>query len=261
MCLSSIHCLSLTQNRRPGKGGRRLLFLALLGVPGHRLLSQRLVSRRGTAWAAPWPTTSWLLPLSSKAQPVGKCPSGILPQLPGMMSVVAKAVDPAGKGASMSNWGLGSRPITVALRGSPDHLSRSDGADGWHTAEPAALGGTTVGMSNSRRDPESSYSETSKTTLFLEAGTEDTTQQKPPPSCSPDMGGGWGRALWPYTAYPQPSPAVKPPPIYFLFLRSCVHGSHAVCGICGCITNASDLEAPNTKTCSVLDPRHWAVAG
>lgn len=99
-----------------------------------------------------------------------------------MMSVVAKAVDPAGKGASMSNWGLGSRPITVALRGSPDHLSRSDGADGWHTAEPAALGGTTVGMSNSRRDPESSYSETSKTTLFLEAGTEDTTQQKPPPS-------------------------------------------------------------------------------
>lgn len=74
-----------------------------------------------------------------------------------MMSVVTKAVDPAGKGASMGNWGLGSRPRTVALRGSPDHLSRSDGADRWQTAEPAALGGATIGMSNSRRDPESSH--------------------------------------------------------------------------------------------------------
>lgn len=132
-----------------------------------------------------------------------------------MMSVVAKAVDPAGKGASMSNWGLGSRPITVALRGSPDHLSRSDGADGWHTAEPAALGGTTVGMSNSRRDPESSYSETSKTTLFLEAGTEDTTQQKPPPSCSPDMGGG-GAGHCGHILH-TPSPALLSSPLQFIF--------------------------------------------
>lgn len=95
--LSSIHCLPLTQDRRAGKGSRPLL-PALLGVPGHRLPSQSLASRRGTAGAEPWPATSWLPPLSSKAQPVGKWPSGILPQLPGRMCVVAKAVDPAGKG-------------------------------------------------------------------------------------------------------------------------------------------------------------------
>lgn len=104
------HCLTLTQDRRPGTPSSNTP-----GLPGHRLPSQSLAARRrGTSGSEPWPVTSWQRSLSSKAQPAGKCCSGILPQLPGRISVVAKAVDPAGKGASV---GFGTRPRAVALAG------------------------------------------------------------------------------------------------------------------------------------------------